>query len=95
MFRSSRPDYIETVLIVRCPVEHVTILFRSSRPDYIETKALVFIFVHVRINCSGLPGRTTLRPGSSPYASRSSPRALFRSSRPDYIETVWPNRPDP
>ena len=37
MFRSSRPDYIETVLIVRCPVEYVTILFRSSRPDYIET----------------------------------------------------------
>ena len=36
MFRSSRPDYIETwVSIIDMFVQNK--LFRSSRPDYIET----------------------------------------------------------
>ena len=37
MFRSSRPDYIETS-VVRILVGGRGTLFRSSRPDYIETR---------------------------------------------------------
>ena len=39
-----------------------------------------------RIDCSGLPGRTTLRRLVWPVAGRQG-SVLFRSSRPDYIET--------
>ena len=37
LFRSSRPDYIETVLIPLSVIWAPLPLFRSSRPDYIET----------------------------------------------------------
>ena len=36
LFRSSRPDYIETAVAVPISTALV-VLFRSSRPDYIET----------------------------------------------------------
>ena len=36
LFRSSRPDYIETKSRVNL-YNRLTTLFRSSRPDYIET----------------------------------------------------------
>ena len=39
LFRPSRPDFIETYLVL-VPVNSVSILFRPSRPDFIETKVL-------------------------------------------------------
>ena len=39
LFRSSRPDYIETFCLVVFPSQ-LPQLFRSSRPDYIETNLL-------------------------------------------------------
>ena len=84
MFRSSRPDFIETLprfTFLAAAAE----LFRSSRPDFIETCAgfLISCMTHY---CSGLPGRTSLRhnlcfPGCGRFVG------LFRSSRPDFIET--------
>ena len=40
-----------------------------------------------RIDCSGLPGRTTLRHHELTESLGGS-LILFRSSRPDYIETI-------
>ena len=37
MFRSSRPDYIETIHESSDKIDSDSGLFRSSRPDYIET----------------------------------------------------------
>ena len=37
LFRSSRPDYIETRVMSVIRFEIRPILFRSSRPEYIET----------------------------------------------------------
>ena len=37
LFRSSRPDYIETAIDVSPNRQQAAALFRSSRPDYIET----------------------------------------------------------
>ena len=37
LFRSSRPDYIETLIAAMCHPACPAGLFRSSRPDYIET----------------------------------------------------------
>ena len=85
MFRSSRPDYIETVSSP-CPGSSPGGLFRSSRPDYIETLWCVARPSSHRLDCSGLPGRTTLRQSSHPNP-QLEPIRLFRSSRPDYIET--------
>ena len=86
LFRSSRPDYIETAS--RISTSHdLRSLFRSSRPDYIETKlgrwrGLLLGWP----NCSGLPDRTTLRR-QYPATPLRPLAGLFRSSRPDYIET--------
>ena len=44
LFRSSRPDYIETFSLLLMRVSTAP-LFRSSRPDYIETLYIVlFLF---------------------------------------------------
>ena len=43
-----------------------------------------------RLNCSGLLGRTSLRP-PQPADIRYFPFALFRPSRPDFIETLHLN----
>ena len=40
MFRSSRPDYIETAIVHDNGSFRIDVLFRSSRPDYIETDAV-------------------------------------------------------
>ena len=44
LFRSSRPDYIETQERGRQKPQKINPLFRSSRPDYIDTS---FIRTHV------------------------------------------------
>ena len=51
LFRSSRPDYIETrtVGLSRSPV---TPLFRSSRPDYIET---IMLYEPLELLCVTVP----------------------------------------
>ena len=60
LFRSSRPDYIETCICFSF-VALFTKLFRSSRPDYIETSIIVGTLCCAGWYCSGLPDRTTLR----------------------------------
>ena len=62
-------------------------MFRSSRPDFIETHPHEYRTRGQGPNCSGLPGRTSLRRGI-PLSPRDGVRALFRSSRPDFIETI-------
>ena len=85
-------------------------LFRSSRPDFIET-GWGWSTILVMANCSGLPGRTSLRPRRRAPTNTTTPQhcsglpgrtslrlrarrrgrkrsdGLFRSSRPDFIET--------
>ena len=49
LFRSSRPDYIETILEAKL-FSVCVLLFRSSRPDYIETfkmKDVIEIFSYI------------------------------------------------
>ena len=85
LFRSSRPDYIET-LSPRPSADAVEKLFRSSRPDYIETL----------ISTSCPSSRPALFRSSRPdyietwghVYMRAQRSELFRSSRPDYIETM-------
>ena len=59
LFRPSRPDFIETVDFAE---DHGLYpeLFRPSRPDFIETLKMRLI-LEVTADCSGLPGRTSLR----------------------------------
>ena len=65
-------------------------LFRSSRPDFIETMGSPGFVAQSHTDCSGLPGRTSLRHGlDGPF--RDSLAELFRSSRPDFIETSDPS----
>ena len=62
MFRSSRPDYIETEINGRGVYQlQLAELFRSSRPDYIETELITSRMTRRQKYCSGLPDRTTLR----------------------------------
>ena len=61
LFRSSRPDYIETMPWKYRDEPPITQLFRSSRPDYIETSPPASAGPCLGADCSGLPGRTTLR----------------------------------
>ena len=87
LFRSSRPDYIETpAAVVLAPAAGG--LFRSSRPDYIETVR------SARAMATCVP--VLFRSSRPDYIETLAARAviicaaiLFRSSRPDYIETVW------
>ena len=60
-------------------------LFRSSRPDSIETIGQG-PFRPPPEYCSGLLGRTPLRPTLAAQGSHTA-ASLFRSSRPDSIET--------
>ena len=60
LFRSSRPDYIETVSSETRRI-YGGLLFRSSRPDYIETTNPHCGSPRTARHCSGLPDRTTLR----------------------------------
>ena len=80
MFRSSRPDYIETGQTVAIIGPNGSGLFRSSRPDYIETTGSARSSFTAGSNCSGLPDRTTLRPVSQ-RATNSF--ALYCSGLPD------------
>ena len=87
LFRSSRPDSIETGgYSGRHPLLRVP-LFRSSRPDSIETRCDAPTPRTFPVcNCSGLLGRTPLRlRGPGEYDPQQT--VLFRSSRPDSIET--------
>ena len=60
MFRSSRPDFIETQRHVNRNSASPR-LFRSSRPDFIETTRNRGVAAASATHCSGLPGRTSLR----------------------------------
>ena len=59
LFRSSRPDFIETDKLENFKRIRVG-LFRSSRPDFIETYTQRASSPTTG-DCSGLPGRTSLR----------------------------------
>ena len=61
LFRSSRPDYIETAISSYVSGMFSSKLFRSSRPDYIETLIPGSAWTETGWHCSGLPDRTTLR----------------------------------
>ena len=61
LFRSSRPDSIETVFCA-ARSQRLLSLFRSSRPDSIETESETYRGSGEPIHCSGLLGRTPLRP---------------------------------
>ena len=61
LFRSSRPDYIETRTGIHTFHPELLGLFRSSRPDYIETGCAGAGKYPRKGDCSGLPDRTTLR----------------------------------
>ena len=61
MFRPSRPDFIETPTSPLAP-SFATSLFRPSRPDFIETTRPASWDESPLIHCSGLLGRTSLRP---------------------------------
>ena len=74
LFRSSRPDYIETYQSSRKLSRAESELFRSSRPDYIETWQPSSSWGAASVDCSGLPDRTTLRRGRFlPIPYRLSP----------------------
>ena len=64
LFRSSRPDSIETLLSCGQWARSKR-LFRSSRPDSIETRHIRKGCHHLA-DCSGLLGRTPLRQGAVP-----------------------------
>ena len=80
LFRSSRPDYIETDMCNGDLDVAVFLLFRSSRPDYIETILRHQIYDRPATYCSGLPDRTTLRRRSPPRPPRSD---VYCSGLPD------------
>ena len=86
LFRSSRPDSIETIGHFAIPSPSLERLFRSSRPDSIETPWGSGEEPYQHEDCSGLLGRTPLRQQILP-PGRTAQRGLFRSSRPDSIET--------
>ena len=62
LFRPSRPDFIETSRGSGSTIRPGTPLFRPSRPDFIETRTGPLTLVFFRLDCSGLLGRTSLRP---------------------------------
>ena len=61
LFRPSRPDFIETGYD-SLDISAITALFRPSRPDFIETRPSITFFLLLFSDCSGLLGRTSLRP---------------------------------
>ena len=65
----------------------MAVLFRPSRPDFIETSPVLTAASFQEVNCSGLPGRTTLRWFADGDLAGTGSHGLFRSSRPDFIET--------
>ena len=79
MFRSSRPDYIETQTIAVLWWEK-KVLFRSSRPDYIETTRFGRFISGSDYDCSGLPDRTTLRQR---WRSGATDTSIHCSGLPD------------
>ena len=91
LFRPSRPDFIETFDIDFQRSRRSSKLFRPSRPDFIETCNVSSTLHTPEYNCSGLPGRTSLRRDKDRALCEVVP-ALFRPSRPDFIET-WPGAP--
>ena len=90
MFRSSRPDYIETPAAPTPNTGPSEVLFRSSRPDYIET-ITTFSFQIFDFYCSGLPDRTTLRRTGR---TRARGTRADCSGLPDRT-TLRPGRPLP
>ena len=86
LFRSSRPDSIETGPPHLWRPSPGCGLFRSSRPDSIETSAQVEAASSAASYCSGLLGRTPLRRELKKQQGGGG-QGLFRSSRPDSIET--------
>ena len=85
LFRPSRPDSIETRSGQHRRQARGVVLFRPSRPDSIETRRGPAVGAGAA-HCSGLLGRTPLRP----YIQKTGHRIyaeLFRPSRPDSIET--------
>ena len=62
LFRSPRPDFIETGWITGGGVLFASRLFRSPRPDFIETLLSEEICEIWARHCSGLQDRTSLRP---------------------------------
>ena len=84
LFRSSRPDYIETQLFIEALDMGPHCSGLPGRTT-LRHQSLVLLN-NVTTNCSGLPGRTTLRPLQD-VLEHYHFIVLFRSSRPDYIET--------
>ena len=89
MFRSPRPDFIETLFALVIFLASEFSLFRSPRPDFIET-----IDIPRRLAPRGQLFRSP-RPDfieTIDIPRRLAPRGqLFRSPRPDFIETPLPN----
>ena len=85
VFRSSRPDYIETTGLRQYPTRSLPGVFRSSRPDYIETCVDQHLMVaYTPVFRSSRPDY--IETWQNPLA-RFKKGIVFRSSRPDYIET--------
>ena len=94
LFRSSRPDFIETAARF---VEQVhRVIDCSGLPGRTSLRQVLLGHIYYAYwqNCSGLPGRTSLRRQLGATTPQNDP-GLFRSSRPDFIETppTWPKSP--
>ena len=87
LFRSSRPDFIETLFWGLMPAPPRDCSGLPGRTS-LRLVGLWQLLPYIGIYCSGLPGRTSLR-----RQVRNPPlfgvRTLFRSSRPDFIETMF------
>ena len=94
MFRSSRPDYIETVLDGVVDDEEVG-GDCSGLPDRTTLRQYLFVIFRppamLALFRSSRPDYIETRLGAK---AESSASGLFRSSRPDYIETAHP-KPQP
>ena len=86
LFRSSRPDYIETSASKARFLRSCH--YCSGLPDRTTLRlSKQPVFCCFTIYCSGLPDRTTLRLDAGQVGDEFGD-GLFRSSRPDYIETL-------
>ena len=89
LFRSSRPDSIETLLRFAFPLAKGKNCSGLLGRTPLRLVLLPWVGLGVAY-CSGLLGRTPLRQGRGSQPDYVAP-VLFRSSRPDSIETsqLW------
>ena len=86
LFRSSRPDFIETENDSPEPTESTPDCSGLPGRTSLRLRQSPIVRTLVASDCSGLPGRTSLRH-LSPLILLHDVGQLFRFSRPDFIET--------